>query len=69
MMEKVSTELMMLLIPLLVIEVGSVVFCGVKIFKEGVANLNKWAWLGIVAAANVLGAALFLTMGRRRDLA
>lgn len=61
-------ENLLLLLPLLALELGLIVYCAVKIFKEGVANLNKWQWLVIVVLTNLAGATLFLLVGRRRDL-
>jgi hypothetical protein len=61
-------EFLAVLIPLLIAELCLIGFCTVKIFKEGVANLNKWVWLGIVVIGNLTGSIIFLLMGRRRDV-
>lgn len=61
-------ENLLLLVPLLIIEIGLMGFCIYKIFTEGVANLSKWKWCGIVLTVILFGAILFLIIGRRREL-
>jgi hypothetical protein len=63
-----TTEVLMVLVPVLFAEFCLIAFCIYKIFKEGVANLNKWAWLAIVVFGNLIGSIAFLLAGRRRDL-
>lgn len=64
----ITLELIVMLIPILVIQVGLAIFCLVKILKEGVANLNKPVWILIVLLINLIGPAVFLIAGRRKDL-
>lgn len=66
--EQLTPQLLSLLIPLFIIQFFLMVFCIRKIIKEGVANLNKWAWIGIVAAGNITGSIAFLIAGRRKDI-
>ena len=61
-------ELIKLFLPLIIIQYGLAAFCIVKIVKEGVANLNKWAWILIVLLINLIGSILFLSVGRRKDI-
>ncbi len=65
--EFLTTELLLMLLPVVAIQFGLMVFCLVKIFKEGVANLNKGLWALIVIGINLLGPAIFLIVGRRKD--
>lgn len=58
---------LVLLLPLLAIQLGLMIFCVVKIFKEGVGNLNKGVWLLIVIVINLFGPILYLIVGRKRD--
>jgi hypothetical protein len=58
---------LVLLLPLLVIQLGLMIFCVVKILKEGVGNLNKAVWLLIVIFINLFGPILYLIVGRKRD--
>jgi hypothetical protein len=66
--EQLTPQLLSLLIPLFIIQLFLVVFCIRKIIKEGVANLNKWAWISIVIVGNITGSIIFLIVGRRRDI-
>lgn len=58
---------LVLLLPLLAIQLGLMIFCIVKIVKEGVGNLTKTAWLLIVIVINLFGPILYLIVGRKRD--
>ena len=61
-----TKELILMLLPLVAIQLGLAIYCGVKIFKEGVQNLNKWVWLVICVFVNLLGPMLFLIIGRKK---
>lgn len=61
----ISTILLMAL-PLAAIQLGLAIFCLVKIFKEGVANLNKVAWTLICLIINLIGPIVFLIVGRKK---
>ncbi len=63
---KLTTEMILMLLPVIAIQLGLAVYCIVKIFKEGVANLNKWLWFAICLFVNLLGPMLFLLIGRRK---
>ena len=65
--EILTIETILMLIPLLAIHLGLVIFSLVKIFRDGVANLNKGLWAAIVVFINLLGPAIFLIVGRRKD--
>lgn len=65
--EILTTELILMLLPLLAIQLGLAIYCIVKIFKEGVQNLNKWAWLAICIFFNLIGPITFLIVGRKRE--
>jgi hypothetical protein len=62
----ITKELILMLLPLVAIQLGLAIYCGVKIFREGVQNLNKWLWLVICVFANLLGPMLFLIIGRKK---
>jgi hypothetical protein len=69
MLESVLTkELFLMLLPLIAIQVGLAVYCAAKIFREGVENLNRWAWLAICLFVNLLGPIIFLLVGRKKDV-
>jgi len=61
-------ENLMVILPLLVVQLGLMIFCVIKILKEGVENLSKGAWLAIVIVINLFGPILYLTVGRKRDI-
>jgi hypothetical protein len=62
-----TTELILMLLPLVAIQFGLAIYCAVKIFREGVQNLNKWAWLAICFLVNLIGPVSFLIIGRKKD--
>lgn len=61
-----TTEIVLMLLPLVAIQFGLAIYCAVKIFKEGVQNLNRWAWLAICVFANLIGPIIFLIVGRKK---
>ncbi len=63
---KLTTELILMLLPLVAIQLGLAIYCALKIFKEGVQNLNKWLWLVICVFPNLIGPMLFLIIGRKK---
>lgn len=64
----ITTELILMLLPLVAIQYGLAIYCAVKIVREGVQNLNKWAWLAICFLVNLIGPVAFLIVGRRKDV-
>lgn len=63
----VTKELILILSPLIVLQISLAVYCGTKIFKEGVQNLSKWAWLIICLFVNLIGPIAFLLAGRKKE--
>lgn len=62
-----TKDMLLILSPLVLLQTSLAVYCGVKIFKEGVQNLNKWAWFLICLLVNVIGPVLFLLTGRKKE--
>lgn len=60
-------QLLLMVIPVAAIEFGLKIFCLVKIFKDGVANLTKFAWSIIVLFVSLFGSIAFLLAGRKKD--
>jgi len=60
-------DMILLILPLAVLQYGLAAYCIVKIVREGVANLTRWAWILICLFANLVGPLTFLLIGRRRD--
>lgn len=63
----VTKEIIQLLSPLIVLQISLAVYCGIKIFKEGVQNLNKWVWLMICLFVSMFGPIAFLLAGRKKE--
>ncbi len=61
-----TADTLLLLLPLVLIQFGLFLFCAVKIFREGVENLNRWAWLLICLLFNFAGPIAFLLIGRKK---
>ncbi|MFA5635487.1 MAG: PLD nuclease N-terminal domain-containing protein [Anaerovoracaceae bacterium] len=62
-----TTDTVLLLLPLIAIQAGLAIYCAIKIFREGVENLSKWAWLVICLFVNLLGPVVFLIVGRKKE--
>jgi hypothetical protein len=62
-----TKDMLLILSPLILLQFSLAVYCGIKIFKEGVQNLNKWAWFFICLLVNVIGPVLFLLVGRKKE--
>ena len=60
-------EYIAVLLPLVLIQLGLMIFSLVKIHREGVGNLNKLAWTLIVIFVNMFGPIAFLLLGRKKD--
>lgn len=60
-------DYMVVILPLVILNLGLVIFSLIKIIKEGVANLNKGLWIIIVLVFNMVGPVLFLLLGRKKD--
>ncbi|NLK86967.1 MAG: PLDc_N domain-containing protein [Clostridiaceae bacterium] len=63
----ITKDVLLIISPLILLQLSLAVYCGVKIFREGVQNLNRWAWLFICLLVNVIGPVLFLLVGRRKE--
>lgn len=63
---QLTKEMILLILPLVAIQLGLAIYCALKIFREGVQNLNKWLWLLICVFVNLLGPMLFLIIGRKK---
>ncbi len=62
----ITREMILMILPLILIQLGLAIYCIVKIVKEGVQNLNKWLWIAICVFMNLLGPILFLMIGRKK---
>ena len=62
-----TKDMLLFLSPLILLQLSLAVYCSIQIFREGVQNLNKWAWFLICLFVNVIGPVLFLLMGRKQE--
>jgi uncharacterized membrane protein len=62
-----TKEMLLILSPLILLQLSLAIYCGIKIYSEGVQNLNKWAWFLICLFVNVIGPVLFLLLGRKKE--
>jgi hypothetical protein len=68
MFEGMSTiEILKLVAPLIVIQVGLAIFCLYRLTKDRVRFLPKWAWALIVIFVETIGPVVYLLIGRERD--
>lgn len=62
-----TKEILLILSPLILLHISLVIYCGLKIFSEGVKNLSKWTWLCICLLISVIGPTIFLLAGRKKE--
>ncbi len=69
-LESIISEIIKLLpyfIPVLIIEYGLLIFALVQLFKNEVRYMPKWGWALIIILINIIGPAVFLIIGRKKD--
>lgn len=62
-----TAEIIKLLMPLIILQLGLIVFCLYRLTKDRVKYLPKWAWALIIVFVNLFGAVIYLFAGRERD--
>lgn len=62
-----SYELIKLLLPLVIIQIGLIIFSIYRLMKDKVRYLPKWAWLLIIVFGEILGCLIFLIIGREKE--
>lgn len=63
-----TKELIIMLIPLLILQISLMIYCILKILKEGVSMGSKNLWLFIVIVFNLVGPLLYLLVGRNKNV-
>lgn len=53
-------------IPIILIELGLIVFAMVQLIKGDVRYLPKWGWVLIILFINIIGPIVFLAIGRKK---
>lgn len=61
-----TAELIRLALPVIIIQLGLLIFCIVKLVKDKVKYLPKWLWF-IILFLNIIGPIAYLIFGRERD--
>ena len=56
-----------LLIPILVLELGLMVFALIDLSKRTVTRGPKWVWIGVIVLLNLIGPILYFLFGRREE--
>lgn len=59
-----TTEVIKLVVPLLILQIGLIIFCLFRLKKDKVKYLPKWAWALIIIFGELLGSIVFLIIGR-----
>lgn len=60
-----TMEIIKLFAPLMIFQVGLLIYCIIDIFRKGVRNLNKPLWIAILFI-NFIGPIAYLILGRKR---
>ena len=56
-----------LLIPIIVLELGLMVFALLDLSKRTVTRGPKWVWIGVIVLLNMIGPILYFLFGRREE--
>ena len=56
-----------LLIPIVVLELGLMVFALLDLNKRTVTRGPKWVWIGVIVLLNMIGPILYFLFGRREE--
>jgi hypothetical protein len=59
-----TKELLLMLLPVIVLQIGLLIYCLFDLRKNGVRNLNKIAWVLIILFVNMFGPIAYLLIGR-----
>jgi amino acid transporter len=62
-----TVQIIGLLSPLIIIQLGLIIFSIYRLLKDEVKYLPKWAWLIIIIFINLFGPIIFLAAGRVKD--
>lgn len=62
-----NLEIIKLLAPLIIIQLGLVVFTLYRLVKDKVKYLPKWGWALVIVFINLIGPIMYLIIGRERD--
>ncbi len=60
-----ESKLLLLLLPVLIIQLGLMIFALIDLIKIPVTNGPKWMWGVIIVVVNIIGPILYFVIGRR----
>lgn len=60
-----QSTIVLLLLPILLIQLGLMIFALVDLIKNPNPNGPKWMWAVLIVVANIIGPILYLVIGRR----
>ena len=63
---EITQDMLLMILPLVVLQLGLALYCIVKILREGVENLNKPLWILICLLLNLIGPVIFLIVGKKK---
>ena len=61
-----TIELVKLLAPLIVAEIGLKVYCLVSLSRQEAVGLPRWAWAVVIIAVSLFGSIAYLLFGREK---
>lgn len=61
------TRLLPLLIPLVLVQLGLMIFALVDLLKQPTLRGSKWMWLLIVVLVNIIGPILYFVLAKREE--
>ncbi|ORX23231.1 hypothetical protein BVF91_08095 [Thermoanaerobacterium sp. PSU-2] len=61
------SEIIRLFAPLIIIQLGLMIFSIYRLTKDEVRFLPKWTWLIIIVLGEILGPLIFLIIGREKE--
>lgn len=60
-------KLIPVLIPIVLIELGLMIYCLVDVIKRPKTNGPKWLWIVLIVVVNIIGPVVYLIVGRKDD--
>lgn len=60
------SQIVMMALPLIIIQLGLIIFSLYRLVKDNVKYLPKWAWVLIIVFFNLVGPIIFLVVGREK---
>lgn len=60
-----QSTIVLLLLPILLIQIGLMIFTLIDLIKNPNPNGPKWMWAVLIVIVNIIGPILYLVIGRR----